>query len=113
MKAFLAQYDHIVDTAPDRMALMTIEKKETKSFKEYAYRLRDVASQVQPPLMKKETTFIFVNTLLKPYYKKMIGNAMRNFAKVVWLEELIEHGIKNPKIEEKSLPTTTIKKNTP
>ena len=59
-KAFLAQYDHVVDIALDRMALMTMEKRETKSFKKYAYRWRDVASQVQPSLTKKETTFIFV-----------------------------------------------------
>ena len=35
VKAFLAQYYHVVDITPDRMALMTIEKKETKIFKEY------------------------------------------------------------------------------
>ena len=29
VKAFLAQYDHVVDTALDRMALMTMEKKDT------------------------------------------------------------------------------------
>ena len=84
VKAFLAQYDHVVDIAHDHMALMTMEKKETESFKEYAHIWQDVASQVQPPLTKKETTFIFVNTLLGLYYEKMIGNAIRNFAKMVW-----------------------------
>ena len=49
--------------------------------------------------MEKETTFIFVNTLPKPYYEKMIGNAMRNFVKMVWLGELIEHGIKTKKLD--------------
>ena len=43
-----------------------------------------------------------MNTLPKPYYDKMIANAMRNFAKMVWLGELIEHGIKNKKIEGKA-----------
>ena len=33
VKAFLAQYDHVVDITPDYMALMTMEKKEIKSFK--------------------------------------------------------------------------------
>ena len=28
VKAFLAQYDHVVDTAPDYMSLMTMEKKK-------------------------------------------------------------------------------------
>ena len=34
VKAFLAQYDHIVHTTLDRMALMTMEKKGIESFKE-------------------------------------------------------------------------------
>ena len=41
VKAFLAQYDHVVGNAPDHMALMTMEKKATKSFKEYTHRWRD------------------------------------------------------------------------
>ena len=31
MKAFLVQYNHVVDIALDRMSLMTIEKKEIES----------------------------------------------------------------------------------
>ena len=42
--AFLAQYKHMVDEAPDRMALLNIEKKATESFREYAQRWRDFAS---------------------------------------------------------------------
>ena len=38
VKAFLAQYDHVVDIAPDHMSLMIMEKKETESFKDYAQR---------------------------------------------------------------------------
>ena len=83
LKSFLSQYDHEVDTAPDRMSLMTKEKKETKSFKEYTQRWRDLAFQVQPLLTEKEITFIFVDTILAPYYDKMIGNAMRNFSEMV------------------------------
>ena len=64
MKVFLAQYGHVVYTPPDCMALMTTKMKETESFKEYAHRWRDIASQVQPILMKKKINFFFVNTLL-------------------------------------------------
>ena len=42
------------------------------------------------PSIEKETTFIFVNTLLDSYYDKMIENAMRNFSEMVWSGELIE-----------------------
>ena len=37
---------------------------------------------------------------------------MRNFTKMVWSGDLIEHGIKNKKIEGKSTPTI-LKKTTP
>ena len=56
-------------------------------------------------MIEKETTFIFVNTLPDPYYDKMIGNAMRNFSKMVCSSELIEHAIKSKKIEGKTTPT--------
>ena len=38
---------------------------------------------------------------------------MWNFAKMVWSKELIEHGIKNKKIEGKSTHALYTKKNTP
>ena len=46
VKTFLAQYDHVVDIAPNRMALMTMEKKKIENFKEYAHKWRNVASHV-------------------------------------------------------------------
>ena len=71
-----------------------------------------VASQVQPSLIEKETTFIFANTLFEPCYDKMTENVMRNFTEMVWLGELVEHGIKNKKIERKSTPTQLVTKTT-
>ena len=37
---------------------------------------------------------------------------MQNFVKMVWSGKLIEHGIKNKKIEGKSRPTPSTKKTT-
>ena len=54
-----------------------------------------------------------MNTLSKPYYEKMIGNAMQNCVKMVWSGKLIEHGIKNKKIEGQSTSTPPAKKATP
>ena len=70
VKAFLAQYDHVVDIAPDHISLIIIlimEKKKIESFKDYGQRWRDISSQVQSSLVEKETTIV-LNTLLKPYY---------------------------------------------
>ena len=43
----------------------------------------------------------------------MIGNAIHNFAEMVWSGQLIEHGIKNKKIEGRSTSTPLAKKTTP
>ena len=43
-KAFLYQYKHVRDTAPDRLSLQILEMKERESFKEYAQRWWDMAS---------------------------------------------------------------------
>ena len=50
-KAFLVQYKYMTESAPDRISLQNIEKKATKTFKEYAHKWRDLAPQVQPPIM--------------------------------------------------------------
>ena len=100
--AFLVQYKHMVDEAPDRMALFNIEKKAIESFREYAQRWRDFASQVQPLLTERETTKIFVNFFKGIYYDKMLGNATKNFADMVVSGELIESSIKNGLVEDNS-----------
>ena len=44
----------------------------------------------------------------------MIENAIRNFSEMVWSRELIEHAIKNKKLEEMATPskrTGPVKKN--
>ncbi|XP_017976457.1 PREDICTED: uncharacterized protein LOC108661972 [Theobroma cacao] len=98
-RAFVAQYKHVTDMAPDRLSLQNMEKKPTESFKEYAQRWRNVASQVQPPLTEKETIVMFVNTLRAPYYERLVGSATKNFADMVILGEMIETAIKQGKIE--------------
>ena len=92
----------MVDEAPDRMTLLNMEKKATESFREYAQRWRDLASQVQPPLTERETTKIFVNSFKGIYHDKMLGNATKNFADMVVSGELIESSIKNGLVEDNS-----------
>ena len=84
-----------------------MEKKATKSFREYAQRWRDLASQMQPPLTKREITKIFVNSLKGIYHNKMLGNATKNFADMVVSGELIESSIKNGLVEDNSGPKKT------
>lgn len=53
-----------------------------------------MASQVFPPLTRKETTIMFVNTLRAPYYERLVVNATKNFADMVISKEMIENAIK-------------------
>lgn len=72
--AFLNQYKHITELAPDRLILQELEQKSTESFRDYARRWREVTMEVQPPLTEKELMAIFLNTFQGVYYEKMVGN---------------------------------------
>ena len=50
-KTFLVQYKHMTDTTPDQISLQNMEKKATEMFREYAHKWRNLAAQVQPPMM--------------------------------------------------------------
>ena len=98
-KAFLVQYKHMTNTKSDQMVLQNMEKKASESFREYAHKWRDLAAQVQPPMMDKEVNKMFLNTLKAPYYDRMIGNSNKDFSDVVSVGEMIETGVKQGKIE--------------
>ncbi|KAA3466163.1 Gag-pro-like protein [Gossypium australe] len=71
-QAFMKQYSHVTDMTPDRITLQNMEKKISESFRQYAQRWREIAIQVQPPLLEKETTMLFINTLKAPFITHMI-----------------------------------------
>ena len=92
----------MVDEAPDRMTLLNMKKNAIESFREYAQRWRDLVSQVQPPLIERETTKIFVNSFKRIYHDKMLGNATKNFVDMVVSGEFVESFIKNGLVEDNS-----------
>ena len=77
-----------------------MEKKANETFREYAHKWRDLAAQVQPPLIDKELNKIFFNTLKAPYYDRMIGNSNKDFSDVVSVREMIKNGVKLKKIKK-------------
>ncbi|XP_016747539.2 uncharacterized protein [Gossypium hirsutum] len=99
VQAFMKQYGHITDIALDRITLQNLEKKPSESFRQYARRWREVATQVQPPLLEKETTMLFINTLKAPFINHMLGSATKSFADIVMSDEMIENAIRCGKIE--------------
>ena len=100
----------MTDTAPDRLALQNMEKKTTKTFREYVHKWRDLAAQVQPPMTNKELNKMFLNTLKTPYYDQMIGNSNTNFSDVIFAGEMIESEEKLEKIKTKKAKKLTSKK---
>ena len=87
-----------------------MEKKTTKTFREYAHKWRDLAAQVQPPMTDKELNKMFLNTLKAPNYDRMIGNSNINFSDVVSAGKMIESGMKLDKIEGMEANKSTPKK---
>ena len=98
-QAFLRQYNHVSEMMPDRITLQNLEKKSNESFRQYAQRWREVAVQVQPPLLEKEMTTLFINTLKAPFITHMLGSASKNFSDIIMNGEMIEHAIKSGKID--------------
>ncbi|XP_052728311.1 uncharacterized protein LOC108320289 [Vigna angularis] len=96
--AFVKRYIYNTHVAPDRLQLQNMGKKDDETFKEYAQRWRELATQVEPPLFEKEMVAMFVNTLQPPFYEYMVGNVSANFADVVIIGERIEIGVKSGKI---------------
>ncbi|XP_017624829.1 uncharacterized protein LOC108468459 [Gossypium arboreum] len=64
-----------------------------------AQRWREVATQVQLPLLEKETTMLFINTLKAPFINHMLESATKSFADIVISVEMIENVIRCGKIE--------------
>ena len=82
-----------------KLALQTMEKKYNKSFRDYAQRWRTVATQVQPLLIETKITMLFLNTLQEPYYDRLMYVATGSFTKMVKAGNLVDHAIKNGKID--------------
>ncbi|XP_052481215.1 uncharacterized protein LOC105762162 [Gossypium raimondii] len=98
-QAFMRQYNHVSEIMPDRITLQNLEKKSNESFRQYAQRWREVAVHVQPPLLEKEMTTLFINTLKAPFITHMLGSASRNFSDIIVNGEMIEHAIKSGRID--------------
>jgi len=74
-------------------------QKESKTFKEYAQRWRDLAAQVAPPMVEREMITMMVDTLPVFYYEKLVGYMPSSFADLVFVEEIIEVGLKRRKFD--------------
>ncbi|XP_016681162.1 uncharacterized protein [Gossypium hirsutum] len=98
-QVFIKQYNNVTDMVPDRITLQNMEKKPNESFRQYAQMWREVAVQVQPLLLERETTILFINTLKAPFITHMLGSVTKSFSDIVMNGEMIENAIRNGKID--------------
>ena len=108
--AFIKQYKYNLDMAPDRRQLQNMFQNEKESFKEYAQRWRELASQVEPPLAEKELTGLFMDTLSPFFWEKMIGSVSSSFTDLVTIGQRLEEGIKNGKVSKAAESSNGAKK---
>ncbi|KAL4279524.1 hypothetical protein GQ457_03G019950 [Hibiscus cannabinus] len=99
-RAFLEQYKHVTDMVPSRIILQDMEPRFNESFRQYAWRWRDVADQVQPPLLESEVTPMFVETLIGPFYDHMLNHANKDFVDMVLNGEFILATIRSGRLKE-------------
>ncbi|KAL4278333.1 hypothetical protein GQ457_03G004940 [Hibiscus cannabinus] len=98
MKASLELLFDQIEDLGNRDSVANHGAKANESFRQYAQRWRDVAAQVQPPLLENEITLLFVNTLKDDFYDRMLDHATKPFADMVLTGELIQAAIKSGRI---------------
>jgi len=94
----MKQYEYNSNSTPDRFQLQNMANMESKTFKEYALRWREIFAQVEPHLHDKEMVTMFINTQQSPFYEHMVSSVSSNFADLMIIGERIEVGIRNRKI---------------
>ncbi|XVF86573.1 hypothetical protein PTKIN_Ptkin18bG0052800 [Pterospermum kingtungense] len=98
----MKHFQHMIDMAPTRITLSTMEKRNNETFREYARRWREVATRVKPALESKEFSFMFIRTLKNPYYDRLLMLSGNDYADVVKKRELLEGEIKEGRVEDAS-----------
>ena len=73
VNSFLEYYQFNTKIAPDHIVLQRMEKKSGESFYEYAQMWRELAAQVQPPMMENEMVKWFIDNfkhLIEPLIRE-------------------------------------------
>lgn len=96
--AFLQQYDYNGFLIPDREQLRAESQGDKESFRTYALKWRELASQVVPQVIDPELTRIFLKTLNPFYYKNMVATAPNNFNEMVIMGMRLEEGVREGRL---------------
>ncbi|KAJ9167526.1 hypothetical protein P3X46_022172 [Hevea brasiliensis] len=98
--AKMSQYKFNCDVAPTRRDLQNLVQRDRESFKEYAQRWREKATEVYPPVTDNELCSLFIETLKAPYFNLMIGNTSNSFLDIIQVGERIEANLRMGRLQE-------------
>ncbi|XP_050890389.1 uncharacterized protein LOC127095793 [Lathyrus oleraceus] len=98
--AFIKHYKYNMDMAPDKRQLQSMFQHDKDSFKEYAKRWRELASQVEPPLSGKDLAELFIDIVQPQFYEKMVRSASLGLSELVAIGARVEYGLRNGKLAD-------------
>src|ERR1043165_5429966 len=84
------------------MELQSTSMGRDEKFKEYAQKWRDLAGRVQPPLSNRGLVYMFMGTLIGPFFNHLIGTSSVGFTELILTGERIKAGIRSGKIQVES-----------
>ncbi|XP_015081454.1 uncharacterized protein LOC107025117 [Solanum pennellii] len=97
-KDFIDRFAYNVEIVPDRYSLKKMKQKSTESYREFAYRWRNEAARVRPPMTEKEIVEVFVRVQEPEYYDRIRLLVGAKFSEIVKIGETIEDSLKSRKI---------------
>jgi hypothetical protein len=100
--AFLKQYKHNADFAPDKSSLKKVTMNRNEDFRSFALRWRNRAAQIEPPMTEKELVDAFIDLeCLNTQYKYSCANAT-DFAHLVRTGVRIESALRSADSDRKA-----------
>ncbi|XP_070014137.1 uncharacterized protein [Nicotiana sylvestris] len=97
-QAFACHFQYNLEIVPDRLSLKKLEKKHSKSFREYDFRWREQAARVDPSMKESEMVNYFLHALEPTYYVHLVSAIEKSFNEVVNMGGMVEEGLKLNKI---------------
>nr|XP_033512081.1 uncharacterized protein LOC117276808 [Nicotiana tomentosiformis] len=105
---FVRQFQYNMEIAPDRNSLSNLNKRTTKSFREYAIKWREQAVRVKPPMDDTEIVTIFLQAQEADYFQNMMSAMGKSFAEAIKIGEMVENGLKSGrKLSQSALRATS------
>ncbi|XP_070036494.1 uncharacterized protein [Nicotiana tomentosiformis] len=91
---FMDRFRFNTENVPDVFYIQNLQKKPTKTFREYATRWRSEAAKVRPTLEEEQMNKFFVPAQDPQYYERLMVIENHKFSDIIKLGERIEEGIK-------------------